>query len=424
MYNIPLFNAVIEDAEDGIFAVSLVEYPATEEGWLAFNKQEEENQPLYFVKDEDKRLITSVLMVSDTPIYRRQGDFEYYIQYSKEVLKQMAEKVIADGTLNNVDIEHNGEYLPKGSVQCMELYIKDVERGINPLGFEQVKDGSLFCTYKVNDDNLWKTIKEGKMLNGFSLAGLFTVKEAETYNKQNNKKENKMSKLQQLKQLLSEILVDFSTIKLADGTEVEVGSQELQMGVAVKAEDGQYELEDGRTMTVKDGIVSEMMEKEENVIEDVNSESDGNGDSDNSDNADEQVPEEVIEKEGELEVTEEGIVEVEQKEEEITEEPKEEVEMAVVEEEEDEVVEEVVVEPQESQEGVSQEAEIKELKGEMSQLGARVDAMASLIEDIRGMVQEYISKPAAEPIVDSYEPHHFSEDYNKWNLDKWISRKR
>ena len=420
MDKLPIFEAFIGDEQDGVLVMSLVESPATEFNWLMFSN---ERETVKFSFDEEQRILKGVVMLADTPIYRRNGDYEYYIKYSKETLKAMAQKMLNDHTFNTLDTEHSHNMLGNGDAELRELFIKDVENGINPKGFEDVTDGSLLCTYYIANDDIWQRAKNGEF-KGFSLEGIFSVKEAETYNKQNNKKENKMSKLQQLKQLLSEILVDFSTIKLADGTEVEVGSQELQMGVAVKAEDGQYELEDGRTMTVKDGIVSKMMEKEENVIEDVNSESDGNGDSDNSDNADEQVPEEVIEEEGELEVTEEGIVEVEQKEEEITEEPKEEVEMAVVEEEEDEVVEEVVVEPQESQEGVKQEAEIKELKGEVSQLGARVDAMASLIEDIRGMVQEYIAKPAAEPIVDSYEPHHFSDNYNKWELDKWISRKR
>lgn len=417
MDKLPIYEAFIGDEQDGVLIMSLVESPATEFNWLMFSK---ERETVKFSFDDEQRILKGVVMLADTPIYRRNGDYEYYIMYSKETLKQMAQKMLNDHTFNTLDTEHSHNMLGNGDAELRELFIKDTENGINPKGFEDVADGSLLCTYYIANDDIWERAKNGEF-KGFSLEGIFSVKEAETYNKQNNKKENKMSKLQQLKQLLSEILVDFSTIKLADGTEVEVGSQELQMGVAVKAEDGQYELEDGRTMTVKDGIVSEMMEKEENINEDVNSESDGNGDSDNSDNADEQVSEEVIEKEGELEITEEGIVEVEQKEEEITEEPKEEVDMAA---EEEEVVEEVVVEPQESQEGVSQEAEIKELKGEMSQLGARVDAMASLIEDIRGMVQEYISKPAAEPIVDSYEPHHFSEDYNKWNLDKWISRKR
>lgn len=412
MDKLPVFEAFIGDEQDGVLVMSLVESPATEFNWLMFSK---EREAVKFSFDEEQRILKGVVMLADTPIYRRNGDYEYYIIYSKETLKAMAQKMLNDHTFNTLDTEHSHHMLGNGDAELRELFIKDVDNGINPKGFEDVTDGSLLCTYYIANDDIWERAKNGEF-NGFSLEGIFSVKEAETYNKQNNKKENKMSKLQQLKQLLSEILVDFSTIKLADGTEVEVGSQELQMGVAVKAEDGQYELKDGRTMTVKDGIVSQMMEKEENVIEDVNSESDGNGDSGNSDNADEQVSEEVIEKE--------GIVEVEQKEEEITEEPKEEVEMAVVEEEEEEVVEEVVVEPQESQEGVKQEAEIEQIKGEVSQLASRVDAMASLIEDIRGMVQEYIAKPAAEPIVDSYEPHHFSEDYNKWNLDKWISRKR
>ena len=390
MYNIPLFNAVIEDAEDGIFAVSLVEYPATEEGWLAFNKQEEENQPLYFVKDEDKRLITSVLMKANTPIYRiSPSGFQYYIQYSKEVLKQMAEKVIADGTLNNVDIEHNGEYLPKGSVQCMELYIKDVERGINPVGFEQVKDGSLFCTYKVNDDNLWETIKEGNMLNGFSLAGLFTVKEAETYNKHNNKKEKKMSKINQLKTLLMEIICEFSTVTTIDGKELEVASDEIVEGIAIKADDGEYKLDDGRVIVVKDGVIVEVNEE---VAEDE--------------------PKEEEKKEGEVEVPEEEVVEEEPKEEEVIEEPKE--EEVVVEEPTEEVV---VEEPTEDEK--KEFVDLEELKAKIATLSSEYGTLQAQVNELRDMLSEIASKPAVEPIRDSHE----REDFDKYGLKEWRNRK-
>ena len=38
--NLPLYEALINDLDDGIFAVSLVSAPATESDWVCFSKQE------------------------------------------------------------------------------------------------------------------------------------------------------------------------------------------------------------------------------------------------------------------------------------------------------------------------------------------------------------------------------------------------
>ena len=51
----------------------------------------------------------------------------------------------------------------------METFIKDSERGISPKGFEDVSDGSLFVTFKIEDDGLWEECLNGTALNGFSI---------------------------------------------------------------------------------------------------------------------------------------------------------------------------------------------------------------------------------------------------------------
>lgn len=47
--NLPLYEAVLNDETDGIYAVSLVSSPATETPWQCFNKQEE----MFSIQDED-----------------------------------------------------------------------------------------------------------------------------------------------------------------------------------------------------------------------------------------------------------------------------------------------------------------------------------------------------------------------------------
>lgn len=168
---LPLFVAKIADENDGILCVSLVDLPAVEKDFQKFSKQEKIQ---YKIENEEKRIIRGLIMSCDTPIYRRNGDFEYYISYQPETIRIMAEKFLKENNQNMVDTQHNNQWVD--GVNLVQLFIKDSEYGINPKGFEDVKDGSLFAEYKVNNDEIWGQIKSGEF-KGFSLEGYFTVEE-------------------------------------------------------------------------------------------------------------------------------------------------------------------------------------------------------------------------------------------------------
>ena len=57
-------------------------------------------------------------------------------------------------------------------VQMVQYFIKDSARGVNPEGFADVADGSLFAEFHVLNDDVWAAIKAGTY-NGFSLEGVF-----------------------------------------------------------------------------------------------------------------------------------------------------------------------------------------------------------------------------------------------------------
>ena len=165
MKKLPLYKAVLRDDEDGMVAVSFVDLPAVEVDWLAFNKQE---SPLQFsIESEDKHIVKGVLMRADHPIYRvGVSGYEYYIQFDKDTLREIAQKYLKDCYQNNVDTMHNHQI--EEGIYMQELFIKDVENGINPKGFEEVEDGSLFAQFKVENEEVWNEIKEGKF-KGFQL---------------------------------------------------------------------------------------------------------------------------------------------------------------------------------------------------------------------------------------------------------------
>lgn len=171
--NLPIYNVFIDDYKTGIDRISLVQLPAIKSNFLAFAKDKKQ---MLFNTNEEQQMITGVLMRADYPIYRNDAQLgEYYIQFSKETIKIMAEKLLLDNHQNWVNIEHTENSDIQG-VDMVELYIKDISKGINPVGFDEISDGSLFVTFKVRNPLVWEYIKNGNF-KGFSIEGMFNYEQ-------------------------------------------------------------------------------------------------------------------------------------------------------------------------------------------------------------------------------------------------------
>lgn len=261
--NIPTYSALISDDNEGILVISLVDAPATETNWMCFKEQENIK---FSIVNEDEHILAGVVMVADKPIYRIAPDgTEFYIVFSKDVIKRMAEKMLDDNTFNNIDIQHDGNIIPHDKVKLVELFIADEAKGIKP-NYLDVPDGSLLANYKIYDEQLWQMAKSGE-LNGFSLEGVFTTVR---YEQNKNNKHTKMSKI---KEMLKSILVQLGEVNTDKGILTYDG--DLAVGVEVKNEDGskpadgEYKLEDDKVIVVKDGFVDEIKEVEVDVIEEM-----------------------------------------------------------------------------------------------------------------------------------------------------------
>ena len=258
---LPIYNALISDDNEGILVISLVDAPATETNWMCFKEQENIK---FSIVNEDEHILAGVVMVADKPIYRIAPDgTEYYIVFSKDVIKRMAEKMLDDNTFNNIYIQHDGNIIPRDKVKLVELLIADEEKGIKP-NYLDVPDGSLLANYKIYDDELWNMAKSG-VLNGFSLEGVFSTIRYE-HNK--NIKNTKMSKI---KEMIKSILVQLGEVVTDKGVLTYDG--ELVTGVEVKnedgskPEDGEYKVEEDKVIVVKDGYVDEIKEVEADMAE-------------------------------------------------------------------------------------------------------------------------------------------------------------
>ena len=175
MNNIPIYKAQINESDEGITAISFVREPAVETCFLQFAKQAQLN---FSILDNKHKKIIAPVMRCDFPIYRNDKQMgEYYIVYDKETIEIMARKLLADKATDNLNKEHNPREVMKG-VYLEELFIKNVEKGINPIGFEEVENYSLFAVYAIEDFEVWNNIENGQF-NGISLEGMFTIEEFE-----------------------------------------------------------------------------------------------------------------------------------------------------------------------------------------------------------------------------------------------------
>lgn len=268
--NIPFYWAELSDNEDGMVCVSLVDNPAVDRDFMAFSA--EKKIPVCAISNEEKRLVRGVLMRADFPIYRffPPGE-EFYIIFSAQTIRRMTERFLEQGNQGNVNTMH----IPGSDVEgvnLVQLFIKDKSAGIDPAGFEDVEEGSLFGEYHVANDDVWADIKAGKF-KGFSIEGTFTVsKDSHQFNKQQI---NEMAKLEKLKTRLAKLLAEFGVVSTDKGALYWDGDEDLKAGDMVHKEsesgersaapDGQYTTEDGKTITVVDGKVSEIVDPKAEV---------------------------------------------------------------------------------------------------------------------------------------------------------------
>ena len=152
-----------------------------------------EKEKMVFAFDDEKRIIVGAAMVPNKmiPRYDKQGNL-YYVFFSKKSIKMMADKFLRDKRTDETSIEHDGIKLGSDKVFITESWVSEDSKLDKSYfyGFELAK-GTWFISMKVNDDKVWKMIKD-KSLTGYSVEGLFAEK---SFFSKEDKQINKIRKL-------------------------------------------------------------------------------------------------------------------------------------------------------------------------------------------------------------------------------------
>jgi hypothetical protein len=172
MNKLETFELFIDDAreEDGIEAISLVEFPAIEENFVALSKHKVEFKTV----DTEKRIIVGLALVPDKPIYRRSGKTEYNIIFSKDTVRKASELYLKRLKLNNTTLEHDIQ-MTSGVSVIESWVVEDVEKDKTALYGLNAVVGAWAVTMKVDNEEVWKDVKAGKYL-GLSIEGMFSDK--------------------------------------------------------------------------------------------------------------------------------------------------------------------------------------------------------------------------------------------------------
>lgn len=154
----------------GIQAISVVESPAIEEDFVAL--KEEARVELKTI-DKEKRILMGAALIPNKPIYRRNGEDEYYIYFSQDTVRKASELFFINGNQNKATLEHQ---MDVQGTSVVESWIIEGEQDKSRMYGMELPVGTWMVSMKILNDELWEGyVKSGKV-KGFSIEGYFVDK--------------------------------------------------------------------------------------------------------------------------------------------------------------------------------------------------------------------------------------------------------
>jgi hypothetical protein len=157
-----------EEENAGIDAVSVVNSPAIESDFVALKKHQVELKTI----NDEKRLLMGAALIPDKQIFRKNGDDEYYIYFSKETIRKASQLFLKKSNQNNATLEHERKI---DGMSVVESWIKEGEKDKSSLYNFDHPVGTWYITMKVENEEVWKEVKSGN-IKGFSIEGYFAEK--------------------------------------------------------------------------------------------------------------------------------------------------------------------------------------------------------------------------------------------------------
>lgn len=177
--NINVYEVVLDESnlKGGVYAISLVNSPAIDIDFIALSKEGKTIK----LADEDRRILMGAALVPNKPIYRKMGEEEFYILFSKETIRRASELYFIRNNQQNATLEHNEKV---GGLTTVESWIvEDIEKDKSKMYNFDVPLGTWMVSMKVDNEDIWtKLVKTGEV-KGFSIEGFFMPELRESLSK-------------------------------------------------------------------------------------------------------------------------------------------------------------------------------------------------------------------------------------------------
>ena len=143
-----LYELQIEDNEDEVFAISLVESPAIESNWIAFDKEKLQ----FAAVDTEKRMLIGPILIPDKNILRIDGEGQpYHVFFTKDTVAKIAQNYLRKKYTDKATLEHDKTI--KG-VDLVESWVKNGKLDkSNNFGLS-VPEGTWMGIFKISDDSI------------------------------------------------------------------------------------------------------------------------------------------------------------------------------------------------------------------------------------------------------------------------------
>lgn len=165
------------EAEDGVFAVSLVENPAIEENWIALSSHEDKDKTAlsthkveFKTVDEERRVVVGLALVPEKRIFRKMKGKEFNVFFTAPTIAKTQELYMKNLNANNVTTEH--EKPIKGATVIESWIVEDEKQDKSNLFNLSAPVGSWVIMMKIYNDEEWEQVKLGTY-KGFSIEGMY-----------------------------------------------------------------------------------------------------------------------------------------------------------------------------------------------------------------------------------------------------------
>ena len=155
-------------------AISMVTEPAIESDFVFLSKDKAIVKEAF--SNDEKHMVYGAVLRPDFPIYRNDGENEYYLEFTSESIERMARDYMMNYRQGNVTIQHE-EYA--NEVFMVESWIKqdmDKDKSVSVGLDKSLPIGTWFCGFYVNNNDVWERIRR-KELKGFSVEAMIDLED-------------------------------------------------------------------------------------------------------------------------------------------------------------------------------------------------------------------------------------------------------